>query len=364
MYKIALMIFIAFFGIFFNNAYAISECAPNDIECVNKAVEQNSSVKFYKSETDNSQTIEKSEIYIFNSTNNQLSYINSNEGQVTIVDIKAIKKHPENSIFKSLILKCPLLKEQNNIKRLSGKVAQCNFQSKLKNELDLEKQFVQDGLSTDFRCGGTLIEELIQICKIDNPNWTIEPPVKRVVKKPVIYLYPKKNEIVNVKLKIDGTIIKAIPEYKNGWSFYVNTKGLINKKYNYLFYEASLNNLEISKEGWIVKYSNLSSFFDSTMRKIGFNKNEIIQFKTYWLKNLPKASYYEIRLLTNKFISQNMALDITPKPNTLIRAIFYFKPINQTIVIKEPNIITPKRKGFVVVEWGGLIENNKIYSLR
>jgi len=52
-----------------------------------------------------------------------------------------------------------------------------------------------------------------------------------------------------------------------------------------------------------------------------------------------------------------MNLIIEPKPDTLIRTIFYFKPINEKTEIEEPTIETPERIGFTVVEWGGLLDN-------
>ncbi|MFZ1627276.1 MAG: hypothetical protein WAT81_05785 [Candidatus Moraniibacteriota bacterium] len=41
---------------------------------------------------------------------------------------------------------------------------------------------------------------------------------------------------------------------------------------------------------------------------------------------------------------------------TVIRRNFYFKPLESQIILEQPNIITPERKGFTVVEWGGLLD--------
>jgi len=50
-------------------------------------------------------------------------------------------------------------------------------------------------------------------------------------------------------------------------------------------------------------------------------------------------------------------LIITPKPNTLIGLDFYFKPLKNRI-IPQPKINTPERKGFVAIEWGGMLASN------
>jgi hypothetical protein len=41
----------------------------------------------------------------------------------------------------------------------------------------------------------------------------------------------------------------------------------------------------------------------------------------------------------------------------MIRLEFYFKPIKSNMKLQEPVITTPERKGFTVVEWGGVLDN-------
>lgn len=48
-----------------------------------------------------------------------------------------------------------------------------------------------------------------------------------------------------------------------------------------------------------------------------------------------------------------MPLEIEPKPDTLIRVLMEFKGLDKYKTVKEQKLITPERKGFVVVEWGG-----------
>ena len=51
-----------------------------------------------------------------------------------------------------------------------------------------------------------------------------------------------------------------------------------------------------------------------------------------------------------------MKLDVNPKPDTEIRLIFYFKPLDEKIDLPEPVFEKKERKGFTVVEWGGVID--------
>ena len=54
-------------------------------------------------------------------------------------------------------------------------------------------------------------------------------------------------------------------------------------------------------------------------------------------------------------INEQMDLLITPTPDTIIRVLMKYRPIDKKIEIKEQKIITPERKGFTVVEWGGTL---------
>jgi hypothetical protein len=175
------------------------------------------------------------------------------------------------------------------------------------------------------------------------------------VYKPAVYLYPNEDSQIQVKLKVNGFITNDIPKYNNGWDVFVKRGGLIENKYDYLFYEAKLRKLELPDNGWIVSYDKLDNWFDTELIQLGLNEKEKNQFKEYWLNKLPKANYYEIRILEDSFLKDNMDLIVSPKPDTVIRLNLFFRAHKEEIDIKEPDIITPERKGFTVVEWGGIL---------
>jgi len=188
----------------------------------------------------------------------------------------------------------------------------------------------------------------------DDPINPFEP---HMVKKPAIYLYPLQDTDVSVKLNINGDIINDIPVYADGWSVFVTKEGIINGNYGYLFYEAKLNKLELPSEGWVVSYDDLGPWFDLKLSQLGLNEKEKSQFKEYWIKELPESNYYEIKLLDSKFLIENMNLEINPSPDSILRVEFYFKPIEKRIDLVEPSIVSFERKGFVVVEWGGILDS-------
>lgn len=243
----------------------------------------------------------------------------------------------------STLNECPNL--INNLSQLEGKQAVCTV-----NTLSQAKALVENGLTTGniarYGCSGDLLTKIKEVCG-SYPEMT--------VKKPAVYLYPEKNSRVSVALKVNGEIVASEPAYpKNGWSVDVEPSGLINGRFDYLFYENTLNKIEIPKEGWIVDYADLSSWFDKNLIRLGLNEKEKVQFKEYWLNELKPANFYEIKLLSDQFLAENMQLKIDPKPDTVIRRNFIFKPLEEKIEIEEPNIATPVRNGFTVIEWGGV----------
>ncbi|MBU3924048.1 MAG: hypothetical protein KJ592_03965 [Nanoarchaeota archaeon] len=185
----------------------------------------------------------------------------------------------------------------------------------------------------------------------DDAHWDMQ------VRKPAVYLYPKSDSYISVKLDVNGRITEDIPPYNDGWNVFATSEGLIENKYDYLFYEASLNKIELPSNGWVVQYNNLEEWFDEYLIRLGLNEKEKTQFKEYWLAELPESNYYEIKLLEDSFLKENMNLIINPEPNTIIRLNFYFRPIQKQIELEEPIIKTQKREGFTIVEWGGILEN-------
>ncbi len=176
-----------------------------------------------------------------------------------------------------------------------------------------------------------------------------------LAKKPAVYLYPREDSAINVTLVINGKLTKTEPEYGGGWQVFATKEGIIDGKYDYLFWEANLNKLDLPDEGWVVGYADLEGWFDTNLPKLGLNEKEKAQFMEYWLEKLPKAKYYEIKLLSGEFMKQNMDLIVSPKPDTVIRLNFQFKPLSEKIELSAPEIETPKRAGFTVVEWGGIL---------
>lgn len=183
--------------------------------------------------------------------------------------------------------------------------------------------------------------------------------------KPAIYLYPKNSENVNVKVNTTGYFTLTIPNYSpNGWSVLANPNGEIqieNATYPYLYYESQVpdSKVQVPDKGYVVTKEELPGLFDLLFPKLGLLPNEVNEFKDYWTKALPGSPYYFIGIMDEAAINSLESLDISPKPDTIIRVRLYFKLLDKPMNVVAPDISTPKRNGFTVVEWGGMVKTDK-----
>ena len=353
----SIILFFTLITAFEGKSYASVVCPQNDVKCVLSSIDNSDYVKFTKSETEYGLTIEESDLSVetYNENENNKPWFLDHQipenakyyvtGKLTL--FRGFKATPENSIFKTLLEQYPDLRDKD-LSSLVGDSFECIF--KTKDEL---KDFLTNGLSDKYISDGKLITDLEKLENIKTDSW--RPIDHTIVKKPAIYLYPTADSTVTVSIDPNGKITKTIPDYNGKWIVSVTKNGKIDKKYDYLFYETDLNESFTPTEGWIVGYNDLSLFFDKFLPVLGLNKKEAAQFKEYWLRELKRANYYLISPVSKEFIENNLKLDVTPTPETVIRVILYFEPLDNPINIKTPVLVQPKRNGFTLVEWGGIL---------
>lgn len=179
-----------------------------------------------------------------------------------------------------------------------------------------------------------------------------------VAYKPIIYLYPTSKTEVNVKLGYKDKISVSYPKYNDGWNVVANPDGTLYDKYtnrNYyaLYWEGNNFESKLTDEGFVVKGEDSYKFLEEKLKILGLNEREANEFIIYWLPKLEKNNYNYIRFETNDYIDSYMPLIVNPKPDTVIRVYMIYKPLDSAIKLKEQKLNTPKREGFIVVEWGG-----------
>lgn len=186
---------------------------------------------------------------------------------------------------------------------------------------------------------------------IANPNLSED--------KPIIYLYPTTETKLSVKLGNSDQITCSYPQYTTGWNVIAKPDGTLtdldsNKNLYALYYESKLvYNLGIEEDGFIVKGTEIIKFLEEKLSILGLTERESEEFIVYWLPKLQKNEYNYIRFATMEEINANMPLEISVKPDTLIRVLMTYKGLDKPIAVKEQKLETTKREGFVVVEWGG-----------
>lgn len=180
-----------------------------------------------------------------------------------------------------------------------------------------------------------------------------------VAYKPNIYLYPEQNQqtIVELSFPKGGAVIKSEPYYNYEWNVNIETNGLIDNKYGFLFYESSQPDEFQYKTGWVIKKENLETFFTENMQELQFNTQEIKDFIEYWIPLLQDKPYYNIYPQFNTEIDKLIELNITPAPNSVNRLFYCVKGVDtDSDSLEKPTLPTFKREGFTVMEWGVIIK--------
>ena len=177
--------------------------------------------------------------------------------------------------------------------------------------------------------------------------------------KPIIYLYPEEETEMEVKLSDPEDITCSYPKYVDGWNVYAKPNGDLTyiqdgKELYSLYYEAENEvSYKVEEDGFVVKSEDVAKFLDEKLEILGLNYKEKEEFIVYWLPRLEANKYNYIRFATIDEINQNMKLEFSKKPDTLIRVLMTYKGLDKEIEVKEQKLETPERKGFVAVEWGG-----------
>lgn len=178
--------------------------------------------------------------------------------------------------------------------------------------------------------------------------------------KPVLYLYPKKNNTkISVRFEKEKLLTTTYPKYDNGWVVTANKNGdltdLTGKYYYGLYWEETGSTKVNFDTGFYVTKENAIDFLEEKLKIIGLNERESNEFIMYWLpvleKNKKSLVYFELteeRQRYNKLI-------IEPAPDSLLRVSIHVKKVDGKPKIKEQQLSSFERKGYTAIEWGGVI---------
>ncbi len=191
--------------------------------------------------------------------------------------------------------------------------------------------------------------------------------VEACIAKPVIYLYPLISTLIDVKVTSPGRVYISDPEYpKDGWkNVLASPDGSLiyqNKKYRELYYESDVDKVNPPRDGIVIAKNDLKIKLTEFTTRLGLRGIEQDEFLEYWLPELykldaPLVLFSVIDPVEKERIDH---VEITPKPDTFIAFLAYFKPLTEHPANLKPLILPqepPKRIGYTAVEWGGTIDN-------
>ena len=191
--------------------------------------------------------------------------------------------------------------------------------------------------------------------------WIMAPYIRSSISaswKPIIYIYPKEDIDVSIKVSNEELFTVTYPKYNDGWKVKALTDGTLidknGKSYYALYWEGINKNIsKVKEDGFVVKGEDCAAFLEEKLEILGLNYKEQNEFIMFWLPKLEKNKYNYIRFQTDDEINDNMELYIDPKPDTLIRVRMDYKALDKKIKVKEQKLTKPERKGYTIVEWGG-----------
>lgn len=264
----------------------------------------------------------------------------------------------------------------------SGKILQFNY---IPDTMATPARMIQPDLNINYQNedwdGDSLM--LRAFLPLQIPNWGWWTPEC----KPAIYLYPKNKMNVNVKIKPQGFLTYTDPIYnaQTGWNVLAYPSGKLEwldngygidsqgkrrptNSYDYLYYESKIHDSMIKKpaSGYVIEFSELEKFYRTYLPQTGLNQKETEDYIDYWLNVLPKSDAYFISFMTEKNITEIEPMSVTPNPDSLLRVRLYYEmltseeAVEKKIKTTNPNVQnTFSRDGFTVVEWGGMVKQDK-----
>jgi hypothetical protein len=178
--------------------------------------------------------------------------------------------------------------------------------------------------------------------------------------KPVIYLYPEETITASVQVEPRGGMTISIPSYEEGWNVRATPDSVITDlrtgiEYPYLFWEGRGDLYETPKQGFVVAQNDVHDFLIDKLAMHGLNEKETADFLEFWEPRMTGSPYYFVTFLGTRAMDEIAPLTITPKPDTVIRVLMDYLPLDAPIDVEGYRIRTPERKGFTVIEWGGVL---------
>ncbi len=129
--------------------------------------------------------------------------------------------------------------------------------------------------------------------------------------------------------------------------------------YPYLYWEGQTSgSYPIANGGWIVSKNEVAGFLDGKLTEIGLTEKEKTDMMSYWLPQLmsKNAPYYRLSFFQTQTMNKFIPTQVSPKPDSVLRIFLDWSALaSMPSTQPVPEVLNHfDRKGFVMVEWGGL----------
>lgn len=177
------------------------------------------------------------------------------------------------------------------------------------------------------------------------------------IEKPIIYLYPQETTEVTVSLNYQGELVCTYPEYRENWHVIAEPDGSLTDvatrlEYYALFWEGKGAPEYDMTKGYVIPGKETAEFLRKTLSEMGLTQREYNEFIMYWLPRMQDNPYNLITFQKEAY-TEYSELNVTPKPDSMLRVFMVFKALEKPMEIEAPELEPFSREGFCVVEWGG-----------
>lgn len=175
--------------------------------------------------------------------------------------------------------------------------------------------------------------------------------------KPILYLYPEEETEVSVRFAHPELLTTTYPKYNDEWKVVAQSNGDlrdINGNYYYGLYWEEQEAYKEFNDGFYVEKDDAIEFLEEKLEALGLNDRERNEFIMYWLPILEKNEKSFVHFEFTEELQAENALVISPAPDSLLRINMTVQKVNANPNLPEQELPSFERKGFAVVEWGGV----------
>ncbi len=195
------------------------------------------------------------------------------------------------------------------------------------------------------------------------------------VYKPVLYVYPEREQSLTVSLEVEGELGTVYPApdtqettdwgTQASWTVTASPDGTLTdqggRTYPSLFWDGEMT-LEAPEQGFIVAREDAVPFLEEKLGQLGLTDKEAADFITYWAPQI-RANEYTFVSFDASSYAQQVTYSFTDEtgnqvvPDTFIRVFMTIRAADANEEV-TPQVFgpTPTRSGFTAVEWGGAVQ--------